>query len=286
MAKYQIGLYEKAMPADLPWKDRLEAAKAAKFDNVELSIDETDVRLARLDWSKRERRELWNVAQDTGVPFSSICLSGHRKYSLGNSDPALCARGLDMMEKALELASDLGIRYIQLAGYDVYYEESTADTAKRFADNLAKCTRMAAKYGVLLGFETMETPFMDTVQKAMHYVNAIASPYLGVYPDLGNLTNASLLYGVSVSDDLKTGAGHIIAVHMKETRPGVYRDVPYKTGHVDFNTILPTCWQLGARRYVTELWYQGNDSWRDDIREAASLAHGILQPLDKEAKNA
>ncbi len=27
------------------------------------------------------------------------------------------------MEKAIDLASDLGIRCIQLAGYDVYYEE-------------------------------------------------------------------------------------------------------------------------------------------------------------------
>lgn len=283
MANYQIGLYEKAMPADLSWKDRMEAARAAGFNNIELSIDETDARLARLDWSKHERKELLSIAQDTGVPFSSICLSGHRKYALGSNDPALCARGLTIMEKALELACDLGIRYIQLAGYDVYYEESSKDTVKRFQDNLAKCVAMAAQYGVLLGFETMETPFMDTVQKAMAYVSAVDSPYLGVYPDLGNLTNASLLYGVSVSDDLKTGAGHLIAVHMKETLPGVYRDLFFGAGHVDFKTILQTCWQLGARRYVTELWYQGSDAWRDDIRQAASLAHGILQQLDQEA---
>jgi predicted hexulose-6-phosphate isomerase len=282
MANYQIGLYEKAMPADLPWKDRMEAAKAASFDNIELSIDESDTRLSRLDWSKRERKELLNLAHDIGVPFGSICLSAHRKYALGSNDPETCARSLDIMEKALELACDLGIRYIQIPGYDVYYEKSSTDTVKRFKDNLAKCTRMASRYGVLLGFETMETPFMDTVKKAMCYVDSIASPYLGVYPDLGNLTNASLLYGVSVSDDLKTGAGHIIATHIKETRPGVYRDLSLGKGHVDFNTVLKTCWQLGSRRYVTEFWYQGSNTWRDDIQEAASLIHEILQSFDKE----
>ena len=286
MANYQVGLYEKAIPADLSWKERMEAAGAAGFNSIELSIDETEARLARLDWSKREKKELLSAMLDTGIPFSGICLSAHRKYSLGNNDPALWSRGLAIMEKALALACDLGIRYIQLAGYDVYYEPSSADTATRFKDNLAKCVEMAARYGVLLGFETMETPFMDTVQKAMAYVDAIGSPYLCLYPDLGNLTNASLLYGHSVPDDLKTGAGHYIAIHMKETRPGVYRDVPFKTGHVDFGTILPACWQLGARRYVTELWYQGSDAWRDDIRDAAALAHGILQPLDKESENA
>lgn len=46
---------------------------------------------------------------------------------------------------------------------------------------------MAAEKGIVLGFETMETPFMDTVEKAMRYVNLVSSPYLGVYPDIGNL---------------------------------------------------------------------------------------------------
>lgn len=282
MSNYQIGLYEKALPSSLTWKDRMKAAKAAGFDNIELSIDESDERLARLDSSKGERKELFNLARDMETPFGSICLSGHRKYPLGSGDPAICARGLYIMDKTLELASDLGIRYIQLAGYDVYYEESSADTVKRFRERLGQCVHKAAKYGVLLGFETMETPFMDTVKKAMNYVDTIASPYLGVYPDLGNLTNASLLYGVSVSDDLKTGAGHIIAAHIKETQPGKYRDIPFKTGHVDFNTVIEACWHLGVRRYVTELWYQGNDTWLDDIQEASTLVHGILRPLDKE----
>ncbi len=37
---------------------------------------------------------------------------------------------------------------------------------------------MAAQYGILLGLETMETPFMNSVEKAMNVVNAVDSPYL------------------------------------------------------------------------------------------------------------
>jgi len=283
MSAYRIGLYEKATPPRLTWRDRMKEARMAGFDFIELSIDETDERLARLDWSARIRRELHNLSLNTGVSFGSICLSGHRKYPLGSGDPQVRARSLEIMEKALALACDLGIRYIQLAGYDVYYEDSSTDTVARFSENLAKSVEMAARYGVALGFETMETPFMDTVQKAMAYVDAVDSPYLGVYPDLGNLTNASRLYGVTVPDDLKKGAGHIIAAHIKETRPGAYRDVPFGTGHVDFPAAIGACWELGVRRYVTELWYQGNGTWQDDIREAAELARGILDPLSKEA---
>lgn len=280
---YQLGLYEKATPKRLTWKDRMKEARAAGFDFIELSIDESEERLSRLNWSAQNRKEMFALSRDTGVPFGSICLSGHRKYPLGSGDPDLRAQGLEIMEKALALACDLGIRYIQLAGYDVYYEDASADTVVLFGENLRKSVDMAAGCGVVLGFETMETPFMDTVQKAMSYVGSVGSPYLGIYPDLGNLTNASLLYGVPVTDDLQTGAGHIIAAHIKETRPGEYRDVPFGSGHVDFPAVLGACWELGVRRYVTEFWYQGSDAWRDDLRQAAALAHGILGPLSKEA---
>jgi L-ribulose-5-phosphate 3-epimerase UlaE len=37
-----IGLYEKALPKQLNWEERLSAAKDAGFDFMEISIDETD----------------------------------------------------------------------------------------------------------------------------------------------------------------------------------------------------------------------------------------------------
>ena len=105
--------------------------------------------------------------KETGLPVRSMCLSGHRKYPLGASDPAVRARGMEIMEKAILLADDLGIRIIQLAGYDVYYEEGSADTRAWFLENLKKATEMAAVRGIMMGFETMETDFMNTVWKSM-----------------------------------------------------------------------------------------------------------------------
>ena len=109
------------------------------------------------------------------------------------------------------------------AGYDVYYETGSDQTRRLFTENLKKAVEHAAA-GVLLGFETMETPFMDTVEKAMHFVHGIGSPYLGVYPDLGNITNAALLYKKNVTGDLETGRGRILAMHLKETFPSPCRD--------------------------------------------------------------
>ena len=283
MHDYLLGLYEKSMPNELTWAERLQAAKDAGFDYVEMSVDESDARLARLDMSEGELDTIRAAMRATGVPIGSICLSGHRKYPFGDPDPEKQARSLEIMEKAVRLAAALGIRTIQLAGYDVYYSEGTAETRQAFEENLAKAVRMAARVGVQLGFETMETPFMDTVGKAMKYVAAIDSPYIGVYPDAGNLTNASLLYGRSVEEDMETGRGHIVAVHLKETVPGKYREIPFGTGHVDFAAITQKAWSLGVRRYVAELWYKDGTDWQQVITDAAAFQRKWLDAAEESA---
>lgn len=273
---YLLGMYEKAVPAELTWIERLDVAGASGFDYVEMSVDETDARLERLEWTPGQRRQLVRNMESTGVLIRSMCLSAHRKYPFGASDPAVVARSMDIMKKACDLACDLGIRTIQLAGYDVYYEEGTDETRARFAENLARAVEIASRVGVLLGFETMETPFMDTVGKAMRYVSEVDSPYLGVYPDLGNLTNASLLYGTPVADDIATGRGRIIAAHCKETVAGRYREVPFGTGTTDYEGALDELVAQGVRRYVAEFWYVGSSAWREEAAQAARFVRGHI----------
>jgi hexulose-6-phosphate isomerase, putative len=282
MKTYTIGLYEKAMPSSLNWKEKLSAAKAANYDYVEISIDETPEKLARLDMPKEERLELVQTMYEVGVPIRTMCLSGHRKYPLGSNDPATLARGLEIMEKAILLADDLGIRMIMLAGYDVYYEESTPETQARFAENLRKAVMMAAAYGIRLDFETMETDFLNTVWKAMFHIKKINSAFLGVYPDSGNIMNAAVSYHSDVYEDLKSSKGHITSLHLKETVPGKFREIPYGTGHVNFEKMIETAWDLGVRMYVTECWYVGNEKWQEELCETNATMRTILERMQSE----
>lgn len=276
MKAYSIGLYEKAMPGNLSWTEKILVAKKAGYDFIEISIDETDEKLKRLDMSKEERIGLVSLMQALDMPIRTMCLSGHRKYPLGSNDPEIRQRSMEIMEKALQLADDLGVRIIQLAGYDVYYEQSNNETKKYFLNNLKKITEMAASKGILMGFETMETEFMNTVQKVMSYVKQIDSVYLNVYPDLGNITNAAVSYGKDVNNDLETGRGKLVAMHLKETVPGKFREIPFGTGHVDFENGIKKAWELGVRRFVTEFWYTGNPNWQDDLNFAVKKMTDIL----------
>jgi len=265
MNEFSLGLYEKSMPNTLSLEEKLEETKRAGFDYLELSIDETDEKLARLQWDKSQRAELLRTMAENGVKVLSICLSGNRKYPIGSEDETVRERGVEIMRNAIDLAQDLGVRIIQIAGYDEYYGESNERTRAFFGENLQRMVRHAAQCGVILAFETMETEFMNTVGKAMEYVKKINSPYLQVYPDIGNVANAALTYGTDPFQDLESGRGHIAAVHMKETVPGKFREIPYGTGHVDFQKNYQIAADMGVGLFVGEFWYVGNDDWREQL---------------------
>ena len=268
---YSVGLYEKALPAALSWREKFDAAKDAGYDFLEISIDESDEKLARLTLPRRELRSIWDEMDSAALPIRTLCLSAHRKYPLGSEDEKTRARSLEIMERALDLAVFFGVRIIQLAGYDVYYESSTEKSRAFFADNLRRAVEMAAARGVLLAFETMETPFMNTVEKAMRYVRLINSPYLAVYPDAGNITNAAALAGASALDDLDAGRGSIAALHLKESAAGRYREVPYGQGHVDFEGMIRRARSLGAALFVTEFWHTGEAAWRESVARSKAF---------------
>lgn len=269
---YRLGLYEKAMPDFDSWEQKLSLTSECGFDWLEISIDESEKKQSRIYTLESFVPELRRAIANTGIPVHTMCLSGHRKYPLGSEDEGTRKKSLDIMKRALELSSECGIRIIQLAGYDVYYEEHSEATEAYFKEGLYKCVEMAASAGVCLGFETMETPFMDTVEKSMKYVSLINSPYLGVYPDIGNLKNASVLYNSDVVDDLKKGAARIFAAHLKETKPGVYRDMLFgTTGHTEYSRCIEQLWSQGVRMYTGEFWYHKEENYKKNICAASAF---------------
>lgn len=266
---YRLGLYEKALPDTLTWEQKLMETHICGFDWLEISIDESQPRLDRLTMSKKERASLRNLSFQLETPISTMCLSGHRRYPLGSHDTCKRNKALEIMRRAIELAGDLGVRVIQLAGYDVYYETADDSTRGWFLENLFQCVHMAQQYGMLLGFETMETSFMDTVSKAMAYVDCVASPYLGIYPDIGNLKNAHLLYGSDMDADLKAGKGHILAAHLKETRPNVYRNLFFGDGHTEYVPCVHALYSMGVRMFTAEFWCTSAETDRSRLLQAS-----------------
>ncbi|MGV6989089.1 L-ribulose-5-phosphate 3-epimerase [Testudinibacter sp. P80/BLE/0925] len=262
MRKHKLGIYEKALPKNLSWQDRLSIAKSCGFDFVEISIDESDERLARLDWSKAERLEIVQAILETGITIPSMCLSGHRRFPFGSHDEKVRSEAYAIMEKAIQLASDIGIRTIQLAGYDVYYEEQDEGTLQRFSEGMQWAVEKAASAQVMLAVEIMDTPFMNSISKWKQWDQLLASPWFTVYPDVGNLS----AWGNDVTKELELGIDRIAAIHLKDTYAvtdtckGQFRDVPFGEGCVDFVKVFETLRRLNYRgAFLIEMWTEKSD---------------------------
>lgn len=249
--KNPIGIYEKALPNSFSWEEKFRAAKQAGFDYMEISVDESDERLARLDWSDAEIENLRSLMQSEGISFPTMCLSGHRRYPFGSKNPETRRRAMEIMEKGIRLAVKLGIRCIQLATYDVYYEESDEETKAFFLEGMKEAVAMASRAGVILAMEIMDTEFVGTIVRAMHYLKEIPSPYFKIYPDMGNLSNFSR----DVLGELELGIAETVSIHVKETKPGVFKEVPFGEGQVQFTEIFKKLKELNYQgMFLIEMW--------------------------------
>lgn len=278
MFKIPVGLYEKALPASMCWEERLTAAGQAGYDFVEISIDESDERLGRLDWPASERRQLRRSIANSGVKIMTMCLSGHRKYPLGSHDPKLRQQGQDILRKAIEFAGDVGLRVVQVMAYDVFYETSDRETQSNFMEGLALGTRWAGQCGVMLGLENLDTPFVDSIRKALSVTDKIDSPWLHLYPDIGNLAAA----GYCPADELSLAKGQLLGVHVKDALPRIIRGVPFGEGIVPFSETFRALVQAGFWGLIgVEMWGQMHAD--QDPIECVAAARRYVDCLVNEA---
>ena len=270
---YTLGIYEKAMPDSLSLEDKLLAAKESGFESLELCIDQERSRQDRLDWPAEDRAELRRFMSGNAISAATLSLSALRDFPLGSPDPRRASHGIGLLEKSIDLASDLGCRVVLINAYDVFDEESDEGTGSRFLANLGHCTLHAAGRGVTIGLENADRAFGDTVRKISGIVRNIASPFLQIYADIGNVANACAQYREDPLDDLDSGKGMIAAVHLKDSLPGEYRYVRFGEGHVSFGPCISRLVQAGVDLYTAELFLTEGTDWKAEML----FVHGFLR---------
>ncbi|MCF7506797.1 L-ribulose-5-phosphate 3-epimerase [Vibrio sp. L3-7] len=270
LLRHRVGLYEKALSNELSWEDKLKQTKELGFDFLEISVDESDERRSRLDWNDDQVYALRRLCEKYGVPLQSMCLSAHRKFPFGSSDPAIREQAVIHMEKAISLAYKLGIRTIQLAGYDVYYEPADKVTHQRFIEGMKLSAQLAERAGVMLAVEIMDTDYLNSLSKFEVLSREINSPYLTAYPDVGNISG----WNYDIVTELKLSKPRITQIHLKDTYrvtdeyKGQFRDLVIGDGEVDFNAIFETLKETECVvPLVIEMWAQ-DERWKENILTA------------------
>lgn len=255
---YKIGIYEKAINKKFSWNEKFKIAKEAGFDFIEISIDETDFRINRLDWLDSKIYNLRDLAISNGMYINSMCLSANRRFPLGSKDLETRQKGLQIIDKALLFAKKLGIRIVQLAGYDEYYNPEDETTKKYFLENMKTVCELAQYYSVQIAFESMDTPFMGSLTKILNVIKTLNLPMLGIYPDIGNLTQFAK---ENFASEIELSKDKIVAFHFKDTLPTKFKCVPFGQGTVDFVKAFQAIFSIDYYGpYMIEMWNDNNEN--------------------------
>ncbi|WP_411900438.1 TIM barrel protein, partial [Salmonella enterica] len=123
-----------------------------------------------------------NAVLETGVAIPSMCLSANSRFPFGRRDEAVSQRAGEIKSKAISLARDLGIRTMQLAGYDVYYEVHDEVTQQRFAEGLADAVEHAAAANDLLAAHILHPGSLNPISKRVTWVHVHSPSRVPVYP--------------------------------------------------------------------------------------------------------
>ena len=154
------------------------------------------------------------------------------------------------------LASKLKVRTVQIAGY-LQLEQNDAGSITNYIMSLRECINLAASRGIILAIENMDRDLVSSEQ-ILTIIHAVDSPYLQAFLDVGNF----VANGLDPITELRLALPHLVGLHLKETKPKVYRRVEYGKGAVNFKQIFHHLVCAGYDGYF------GAEMWNDDCADS------------------
>ena len=227
------GINSWSLPAAWSTADQLpetfRRVRQLGFEGLELSFDPHGA--IGLHSSAEEMRALRAQADAAGLVLTSLASGAFWSQNFGQQDPEKRAAARRIAVKMLELGQALGVSTLLVvpAAVDVCfipaepvvaYDLVMARVLQAMRDLAPECERT----GVRIGLENVWNKFFLSPLEMRDTLDAIGSPYIGAYFDVGNV----LLTGYP-EQWIRILGERIFAVHLKDFR----REVGTLAGFVD-----------------------------------------------------
>ncbi len=249
--RFRKGICAIIFPKDMPLEEQLRQARNAGFEGLEIPLGE----LLPLDTERDQAQRLASAARKSGVEIISLWVSAPLAPNpLNHPDPALRARGVEALRKAVTLASwiDCGALLIVPGrlGSGPRFQIGYQDTWDRVSAEMKKVVPEAAKARVSLLLENVWNRFLVSPLDMRAFVDQFRSPWVGAYFDTGNI----LQYGYP-QDWILTLGPRIQRVHAKDyklsDRAESGRFVDLLEGDVDWKGVMAALVKVGYRGFIT-----------------------------------
>lgn len=166
---------------DLPFAAQCELTARLGYDGLEVAPFTLDAEAPHLIPAAR-RAEFRRAATDAGLPITSLhwLLVSPPGISITSGDTSVRARTLDVVERLIGLAADLGATLLVHGSPQQRRVEAPGD-AERAEETMARAGEWAAAAGLVYCLEPLDskqTNWCTTVAEAAAIVNRIGNPAL------------------------------------------------------------------------------------------------------------
>jgi len=262
-------------PGAMPLPEKFRQAKNAGFEGIELRFGDEVASSLSADEVKR----IGDAAHTAGVQIASMWVGGaFRTNPLNSPDPAVRARSLEGLKKAIEFATYLKcgalLLYLCRLGEGPKFEFGYEDTWKRVGAELPKAIPWAQEAKVVLTPENVWNKFLVSPLEMRAFVDQFHSPWLQTHFDVGNV----MQYGYP-QDWILTLGPRIKRVHLKDYKlsnryeQGHFADL--LEGDVDWKAVMAALVKVGYRGFLSpEIGYEPNDP--EKLRKVSDAFDKIL----------
>ena len=195
-----------------------QPAEGAFHEAAKLGFDGLEFDLAReytgdILWTAEGRRRLLDLAKETGVEVSSVCLGALWGQTFASDDPADRERAEEIVTEAARFTPEMGPRVIlvPIVGAD---NQPPSLGVERWIEGLRRCAPVAEQTGAILALENVGRSPANSAPAMLNIIDAVGSPAVKAYYDVGNGTSL----GYDPIEELRLLAPHLAQVHIKGAR--------------------------------------------------------------------
>ncbi len=245
--------------------EKFAIAKSAGFEGIELHAPGFDPAEARA------------AAAETGLFIDGTVCAEHWEVRHSDPDPAVRAQALETLLAAIEDTHAAGGHSVLLVvghGKDGSEEE----VWERTVENVSKAIPTAARFGVCIAVENVWNEFCydkdggrdQTADKFVDYIDAFASPWVGMHFDIGNHWK----YG-SMGDWIRQLGKRIVKLDIKGYSRKEEKFTPIDEGDIDYADVTAALLEINFHGWCAAEVAGGDGAFLAGVASAMDDAFGL-----------
>ena len=268
------GICSIIFPKELPRPECFVQARSAGFDAIELSIGPD----FPLDISRDDARRMADAADKAGIRIATLWISeALHQNPLNAADPAVRARGVEAIRRAVAIAADMNcgavLLYAVRLGNGAKLEYGSQETWDRFTAELTRIVPDAERAKVLLNPENVWNKFLLSPLEMRSFVDQFHSQWVGAHFDTGNC----MQYGYP-EDWILTLGQRIKRIHFKDYKLGGREPARFADlleGDVNWKAVMAALVKTGYNGFISPEIGR-NASQADQLKQVSAALDKIL----------